>query len=52
MMRLDHQYHYELTAEKIDALVAQRRAPVPSPHRGEGQAEGLKPARPRKKKSG
>jgi len=27
MMRLDHRYHYDLTAEKIDALVAERRKP-------------------------
>ncbi|HEX6350839.1 MAG TPA: NAD(P)H-dependent oxidoreductase subunit E [Candidatus Dormibacteraeota bacterium] len=25
MMRLDHAYHYDLTPEKIDALVAERR---------------------------
>ena len=25
MMRLDHQYHYDLTPEKIDRLVAERR---------------------------
>jgi NADH-quinone oxidoreductase E subunit len=25
MMRLDHAFHYDLTAEKIDALVAERR---------------------------
>jgi NADH-quinone oxidoreductase subunit E len=27
MMRLDHRYHYDLTAEKIDQLVAERRKP-------------------------
>ena len=26
MLRLDHRYHYDLTAEKVDALVAERRA--------------------------
>jgi NADH-quinone oxidoreductase subunit E len=26
MMRLDHQYHYDLTTEKIDALVAERKS--------------------------
>ena len=26
MLRLDHEYHYDLTAEKIDSLVAERRA--------------------------
>jgi len=29
MMRLDHRYHYDLTAEKIDALVAERRSSAP-----------------------
>jgi len=51
MMRLDHTYHYDLTAEKIDAMVAERRN-RPLHIRGEGQGEGLKPAKPRKKKSG
>jgi NADH-quinone oxidoreductase subunit E len=27
MMRLDHKYHYDLTVEKIDQLVAERRKP-------------------------
>jgi len=27
MMRLDHEYHYDLTVEKIDALVAERKSP-------------------------
>jgi|SRR5919204_5607320 NADH-quinone oxidoreductase subunit E len=35
MMRLDHGYHYDLTPEKIDPLIAERRArpapPVPKP---------------------
>ncbi len=29
MMRLDHGYHYDLTAEKIDQLIAERRSPPP-----------------------
>ncbi len=29
MMRLDHAFHYDLTAEKIDALIAARRKPPP-----------------------
>ena len=29
MMRLDHRYHYDLTAGKIDALVAERRSSAP-----------------------
>jgi hypothetical protein len=41
MLRVDHKYHYLLTDEKIDQLVAERRAPSPlsptlSPERGEG----------------
>jgi NADH-quinone oxidoreductase subunit E len=37
MLRLDHQYHYDLTPKKIDALVAERKSssgagPVPPPH--------------------
>ena len=58
MMRLDHKYHYDLTPEKIDSLVEERRKPIPLPPRGEGEAGApqppKKPARkPRtKKKSG
>jgi NADH-quinone oxidoreductase subunit E len=48
MMRLDHKYHYDLTPEKIDLLVEERRNPVASP-----PEPAPKPARkPRKKKSG
>jgi NADH-quinone oxidoreductase subunit E len=37
MLRVDHQYHYDLTPEKIDRLVAERRSPSsarpgPPPH--------------------
>jgi NADH-quinone oxidoreductase subunit E len=37
MCRVDHRYHYDLTAEKIDQLVGERRAPpaalpTPPPH--------------------
>lgn len=28
MMRLDHRYHYDLTPEKIDQLIAERKAPA------------------------
>ena len=60
MMRLDHQYHYDLTAEKIDALVAERKSstpavqvrthPLPGPP---PEPVGEKPVRaPRKKKGG
>ena len=44
MMRLDQRYHYDLTAEKIDQLVAERRSPHPpappatSPASGEVKA--------------
>jgi NADH-quinone oxidoreductase subunit E len=31
MMRLDHAYHYDLTPETIDQLVAERRAGITSP---------------------
>jgi NADH-quinone oxidoreductase subunit E len=65
VMRLDHAYHHDLTAEKIDALIAERRHP--SPGRGEigrrsarvradrlapgaqAEGEGLKPPPPAKK---
>ena len=30
MMRFDHEYHYELTPEKIDALIADRKKVLPS----------------------
>ncbi len=51
--RLDRRYEVDLTPQKIDALVAERRNPVPSPPRGEGQGVGLKaPRKPRTKKSG
>jgi NADH-quinone oxidoreductase subunit E len=51
MLRLDHRYHYDLTPEKIDQLVAERRSPSPlSTERGQGDA---KPKRaPRKKADG
>ncbi|GAC1510443.1 MAG: hypothetical protein NVS1B3_13100 [Candidatus Dormibacteraceae bacterium] len=37
MLRVDHRYHYDLTAEKIDRLVAERKSPAtsrpaPQPH--------------------
>jgi NADH-quinone oxidoreductase subunit E len=63
MCRVDHRYHYDLTVEKIDQLVAQKRhpafppghaasphppaAPATSPARG----EVVKPRRQRKKKA-
>ena len=41
MARLDHLYHYDLTPEKIDSLIEERRNPRPhlaSPQSGEGPA--------------
>ena len=51
MMRLDHRYHYDLTAEKIDALVAERRngQREVAPKAPEGPPK--KPRAPRKKKA-
>ena len=59
MMRLDQRYHYDLTPEKIDRAIAERRrvpapaaetqSPHPSPPR---QAGREKRATPRKKKDG
>jgi hypothetical protein len=31
MMRLDHRYFYDLTPERIDALIAERRSAVAPP---------------------
>src|SRR5256712_2079169 len=30
MMRFDHRFHYDLTAQKIDALIAERRSRLPA----------------------
>jgi NADH-quinone oxidoreductase subunit E len=38
MCRLDHRYRFDLTPEKIDALVSERRTSLPL--QGEGQGEG------------
>jgi NADH-quinone oxidoreductase subunit E len=52
MCRLDHRYQFDLTAAKIDALVAERRAsatpaatPAPAPH----PLPGLRPDLPAKR---
>jgi len=42
VMRLDHAYHYDLTAEKLDALIAARKGAAP---------QAATPARPRKRAS-
>jgi NADH-quinone oxidoreductase subunit E len=50
VMRLDHRYEKDLTPQKIDALITERRNPIPSPPRGEGEGEGRKPtAAPRRR---
>jgi NADH-quinone oxidoreductase subunit E len=54
MMRLDQRYHYDLTTEKIDQLVAERKGLLPTrgevaPKAPEGPVK--KPRAPRKKKS-
>jgi NADH-quinone oxidoreductase subunit E len=62
MLRLDHEYHYDLTPEKIDQLVAERRSPAarptspphPSAQQATSPASGevASSKKPRKKKSG
>ena len=47
MARLDHRYHYDLTPEKVDSLIEERRNPRPhltSPQGGEGPAPPAHPA--------
>jgi NADH-quinone oxidoreductase subunit E len=56
MLRLDHRYHYDLTPEKVDSLIAERRGQSPhltSPRSGEEPAPSppRKPRAPRKKKA-
>ena len=60
VMRLDHEYHHDLTTEKIDALIAGRKGGAPSspssPRSGEvppNAAEGRvkTPRAPRKRKA-
>jgi len=51
MMRLDHEYHYDLTTQTIDELITQRRSPTPlAPTLAPGQERAKKPRAPRKKK--
>ena len=51
MMRLDHRYHYDLTAEKIDHAIVERRSPAPlSPALSPEGERVRKPRAPRKKK--
>jgi len=63
MCRIDHRYHYDLTTEKLDKLVAERRNPSPAPVQAApphppaapatspASGEVLKPKRQRKKKA-
>ena len=52
MMRLDHRYYYDLTTEKVDALVAERRSSSPlTPTLSPEGERGKKPRAPRKKKA-
>ena len=48
VMRLDHAYHHDLTIEKIEALISQRRAPHPaaSPPTSPASGEVKKPRSP------
>ncbi len=60
VMRLDHRYEKDLTPEKIDALISERRSPAAAPAHAplpsplpEGERVKPKPKpRPRKRKSG
>ena len=49
--RLDRRYQVDLTNQKIDSLIAERRSPPPSHPRGEGREPAAAP-RKRTKKSG
>ena len=51
MMRLGHRYHYDLTPEKIDALVADLRSGKKESAAPVGVARAKKPRAPRKKKA-
>jgi hypothetical protein len=58
MMRLDHRYHYDLTPEKVDSLIAERKGEMKEvlPTRGEvapkaPEGRPKKPRAPRKKKA-
>ncbi len=63
MMRLDHRFHYDLTPEKIDQVIAERRdgkvaTPLPAPPQksalrapGEPVGRVARPRAPRKKKA-
>jgi NADH-quinone oxidoreductase subunit E len=53
MMRFDHAYHYDLTPEKIDALVAERRQAAKAGGTIEGAEPGVsRPSRQRRSTKG
>ncbi len=53
MLRLDHAYHYDLTPEKIDQLIAERRQAVETGGTIEGADPGTtKPSKQRKSTKG
>jgi NADH:ubiquinone oxidoreductase subunit E len=43
MMRLDHEYHYDLTPDRVAALVAERRTARPHPPAPAARAEATSP---------
>ena len=47
LARLDRRYQVDLTNQKIDSLIAERRSPPPSPPRGEGPGDRRSPSPPR-----
>ncbi|HEV2034457.1 MAG TPA: NAD(P)H-dependent oxidoreductase subunit E [Candidatus Dormibacteraeota bacterium] len=49
MCRLDHRYQFDLTSEKIDALVAERRAPAAAAALSPRPLPGLRPDLPAKR---
>ena len=51
MMRLDHAYHHDLTAEKIDALIAERKKGVTAPPAPTAPPPRKRVGAPRKKKA-
>jgi len=48
MCRVDHGYHYDLTAESIDHLLAERRAPAGAAAAQHADAPPPKEAKPRR----
>src|SRR5438445_9334106 len=46
MLRLDHQYHYDLTPQIIDSLIEERRNPPPAPLPPKPKPRARKPKSP------